>query len=300
MGDLYRGARAVRRVWEKGRPVRLLGVGASKLTPAAHQPGLWDTPDDKERRLLEALDELRLRFGEHVVRRGKKGGQIDSRGNDPSDYNLCMDYRRDLRSKLLDGLLPAVALYLLAMLVLLPVDLVDWRFGRSGLLVYILGLMGVAMFSLQRALVSRYSETARAWYGMAGGLLAWSVLEIGAVLDNRPVSGAATMIVLMMAALVTLLLWRPHLPLGARFFMVACLAYGTAQLALFFFQSFSGWSPALLVFYRGLGLVSAAAALGVLAWIFIFSEWRTQRMWAALAVTLLATAAFYILSETVL
>ena len=61
-------------LWEKGRPVRLLGVGASKLTPAAHQPGLWDTPDDKERRLLEALDELRLRFGDHVVRRGKKSG----------------------------------------------------------------------------------------------------------------------------------------------------------------------------------------------------------------------------------
>ena len=89
-----------------------------------------------------------------------------------------MDYRRDLRSKLLDGLLPAVALYLLAMPVLLPVDLIDWRFGRSGLLVYILGLMGIAMFSLQRGLVSRYSETARAWYGMAGGLRAWSVIEI--------------------------------------------------------------------------------------------------------------------------
>jgi len=217
-------------------------------------------------------------------------------GKDPSDYNLCMDYRRDLRSKLLDGLLPAVALYLLAVLVLLPVDLIEWRFGRSGLLLYILGLMGIAMFSLQRALVSRYSETARAWYGMAGGLLAWSVIEIGALLDNRPVSGAATMVVMMMAALVTLLLWRPHLPLGARFFLVASLAYGTAHLALIFIRSFSGWSPALLVFYRIVGFISTAGTMGILAWIFLFSEWRTQRMWAALAVTLLATAAFTILA----
>ncbi len=57
-------------LWEKGRPVRLLGVGASKLTPAAHQLGLWDTPTEKERRLLEALDKLRERFGEQTVRRG--------------------------------------------------------------------------------------------------------------------------------------------------------------------------------------------------------------------------------------
>jgi hypothetical protein len=84
--------------------------------------------------------------------------------------------------------------------------------------------------------------------------------------------------------------------LGARFFLVACLAYGTAHLALIFIQSFSGWSPALLVFYRGLGLFSAAGVLGVLAWIFVFSEWRTQRMWAALAVTLLITAASNILA----
>ncbi len=59
-------------LWEKGRPVRLLGVGASRLTPAAHQLGLWDTPNQKERRLLEALDELRERFGEQVIKRGNR------------------------------------------------------------------------------------------------------------------------------------------------------------------------------------------------------------------------------------
>ncbi len=58
-------------LWEPGRPVRLLGVGASRLTPTAHQLGLWDTPDQKERRLLEALDSLREKFGERVVKRGK-------------------------------------------------------------------------------------------------------------------------------------------------------------------------------------------------------------------------------------
>ncbi|MBI4928701.1 MAG: DNA polymerase IV [Anaerolineae bacterium] len=59
-------------LWEKGRPVRLLGVGAGRLSEAAHQPSLWDTPDDRERRLLDALDDLRERFGERAVRRGKR------------------------------------------------------------------------------------------------------------------------------------------------------------------------------------------------------------------------------------
>jgi DNA polymerase IV len=57
-------------IWTKGEAVRLLGVGVSKLAPAVHQLSLWDTPDQKERRLLEALDELRARFGDEAVRNG--------------------------------------------------------------------------------------------------------------------------------------------------------------------------------------------------------------------------------------
>lgn len=57
----------LRAIWTDGRPVRLIGVGAARLAPAAHQLSLWDTPDQKERRLLSALDELRDRFGEDAV-----------------------------------------------------------------------------------------------------------------------------------------------------------------------------------------------------------------------------------------
>ena len=57
-------------IWERGKAVRLLGVGASKLTPAAHQLSLFDVSSDKEHRLLEALDALRARFGDSVVRSG--------------------------------------------------------------------------------------------------------------------------------------------------------------------------------------------------------------------------------------
>jgi DNA polymerase-4 len=59
-------------IWQPGKPVRLVGVGTTRLTERAHQLALWDTPNQKERRLLDALDNLRDRFGDTVVWKGKK------------------------------------------------------------------------------------------------------------------------------------------------------------------------------------------------------------------------------------
>jgi DNA polymerase-4 len=47
----------------------LIGVGVSGLLPASRQLSLWDTPGEKEHRLLEAIDELRERYGKGVVKR---------------------------------------------------------------------------------------------------------------------------------------------------------------------------------------------------------------------------------------
>jgi DNA polymerase IV len=70
---IYQAAESLfHKVWQEGRRVRLLGVGASNLSEAAHQLSLWDTPDQKERRLLDALDNLRERFGDDAVMRGRK------------------------------------------------------------------------------------------------------------------------------------------------------------------------------------------------------------------------------------
>lgn len=60
-----------RSVWSEGRSVRLIGVAATRLTAQARQLSLWDTPDQKERRLLDALDDLRDRYGKDVVRSGR-------------------------------------------------------------------------------------------------------------------------------------------------------------------------------------------------------------------------------------
>jgi len=57
-------------VWKSRQPVRLLGVGVSGLGPPLRQLSLWENTTEKEQRLLEAIDKLRDRYGEPVVRRG--------------------------------------------------------------------------------------------------------------------------------------------------------------------------------------------------------------------------------------
>lgn len=71
-GVIYQAAAGLfENVWQPGKRVRLLGVGASGLSERAHQLSLWDTPVQKERRLLDALDSLRERYGDAVVLSGR-------------------------------------------------------------------------------------------------------------------------------------------------------------------------------------------------------------------------------------
>jgi DNA polymerase-4 len=72
-GVVYQAAEGLfHNVWQEGRRVRLLGIGTSNLSERAHQLSLWDTPNQKERRLLDALDALRERFGDEAVISGRK------------------------------------------------------------------------------------------------------------------------------------------------------------------------------------------------------------------------------------
>ncbi|PKN91295.1 MAG: DNA polymerase IV [Chloroflexi bacterium HGW-Chloroflexi-7] len=64
-----------RSIWESGKPVRLIGVGCADLVETLHQMSLWETPTDKERRLLDALDDLRERYGKGAIKRGHKLGR---------------------------------------------------------------------------------------------------------------------------------------------------------------------------------------------------------------------------------
>ena len=56
--------------WPKGKPVRLIGVGVSNLGQPTHQLGLWDDDYQKEVNLIDAVDDLRKRFGKEIIKRG--------------------------------------------------------------------------------------------------------------------------------------------------------------------------------------------------------------------------------------
>lgn len=56
-------------VWKRGKPVRLIGVGASGLGSPKRQLSFWDQGSQKERRLLDAVDQVRQRYGKDALRR---------------------------------------------------------------------------------------------------------------------------------------------------------------------------------------------------------------------------------------
>jgi DNA polymerase-4 len=60
------------KVRAKGKAVRLIGVGVSGLGAPLRQLGLWDADSEKSRRLQEALDTVRAKYGEKAIRRGKR------------------------------------------------------------------------------------------------------------------------------------------------------------------------------------------------------------------------------------
>jgi DNA polymerase-4 len=55
--------------WQRGRPVRLLGVAAANLTQPARQLRLFEQEDLRQAQLDAALDRIRARFGEHAIQR---------------------------------------------------------------------------------------------------------------------------------------------------------------------------------------------------------------------------------------
>lgn len=67
--------------WKERTPVRLIGVGTAGFTERSHQLSLWDTPNEKEHRLLTAMDEIRKRFGKEALKRGSEQLKKDQQSN---------------------------------------------------------------------------------------------------------------------------------------------------------------------------------------------------------------------------
>lgn len=67
-------------MWKTGDPVRLLGLGVSRLGAPVRQLSLWGSQYERLSRLHSAIDALRDRFDERVVKRGTELLDDEPRG----------------------------------------------------------------------------------------------------------------------------------------------------------------------------------------------------------------------------
>ncbi|MCD4739202.1 MAG: DNA polymerase IV, partial [Anaerolineae bacterium] len=71
--DIYQAAKTLfTKTWQRGRPVRLIGVGVTNLQEPREQLKLWEASSVESDRLQETLDELRERFGREIIQRASE------------------------------------------------------------------------------------------------------------------------------------------------------------------------------------------------------------------------------------
>lgn len=190
--------------------------------------------------------------------------------------------RRDLASKLIDGIGAAVVLLLLFGLLTFLQKPVNQVIGRPGLLAYVIVILAASIFCLERAVHAHLSGVRQAWNGMLSGLLAWLVVRFTFELGGQAVSGLSATLIFLMTGLITATLWRQVLPVGARFF------FFTFLLNWFIWLLTSGvrvWFVQLAYLgeiFRVIGYLCLAGAVITTGWMFYYSERRMQRLWFGL------------------
>lgn len=90
--------------------------------------------------------------------------------------------------------------------------------GTAGFVIYTVAAFALATFCLYRSLKDNLSEVSRIWYGILGGMAAWTVLELGELLGFAGIECEEGVLLLLLAGMVTYFLWKVF-PLGAKFFI---------------------------------------------------------------------------------
>jgi hypothetical protein len=199
----------------------------------------------------------------------------------------------DWWSRITEGIFTAALLYLFWILfaqVLRPIELV---YGAAGLLIFTLALMAIAMLFLQLSLVVQYSDYKRAWFGIAGGFFAWSVVE-GNTRYGLPIPVPAGFVPMIMAALIVFLLWRSHLPVGARFFSLTFLMHWAGFLLLSFQARLASFSPVLSLLFHITGVLAVLLLIIVLCWVLFQTQRKIQRATGALILWFLGSVILYV------
>jgi hypothetical protein len=204
----------------------------------------------------------------------------------------------DWWSKLTDGILAATLLYLTSILIALLMRPIELLYGASGLLVYTLIMLAISMYFLQQSISVRHADINRAWYGIAGGFFTWMVAEINTHI-GIPMPIPVGLVPLIMVSLIVALLWRNHLPVGARFFSLTFLINWAGFLLVSIQERLAALSPIFILLYWGTGVLAVIAFVVVILWILFRSQRRIERAGGALVLWFLINIALYVFRGSV-
>lgn len=197
-----------------------------------------------------------------------------------------MHWRQDLTSKMTDGLLAPLAMYLALVLVVLLVGPIQKSAGRPGLLVFTLFLVAMSVTCLERSLAPRLPEWNRAWYGLFGGLLAWASISLSNDLGVRGITSVTGILVLILFTLTVTRLWRRYLPVGGRFYSLTFILAWIGQLILDSQPVWTAWYGKLAVVFHLLGYAAIVSGLVAIWLIFTQTNKRLDRLYLAPVITL--------------
>lgn len=204
------------------------------------------------------------------------------------------NFKKDIRSKIIDGLAIVLFLWLIAYVIRLMQIPFEKQFGNPGQLVYSIGLLAVAIIFLERSQVQRFSQMMRAWYGMASGVFAWAFTRISSEISQIDLSTYSSLLILIMIGLIIAVLWRKELSLGPQFFALVFIMNWVGVIFYTWLSILSGWN----IIFRNLIYLSGFCAILLfllgLGYLFIRTEWRIQRMWLAIWIWFLGTYIGYV------
>lgn len=187
-----------------------------------------------------------------------------------------------LLSRIIDGTLPALTLLVLTLMVDLLIYPIQASAKIEGLFIYFFVILALGIYSLDRSTAARNNETSRALWGMAGGLFLWHAVWMIQLFANFDFESPGLILILLIVTLVGLTLWRPVLPLGAKFFLLSFLMSWYSRIFVIQLLGLSafGLIPAGTFYLTGfLALVAALICIGYLIY---KAEFRVQRYWVAL------------------
>jgi hypothetical protein len=211
-----------------------------------------------------------------------------------------MRLRKDLYSKIIDGILTSGVLLLILLVITMLMPAAQTYFGRPGALVLGISLLAVAVILFEHALTTHSSEYQRIWFGMAGGLVAWRVVALSNLLGGASLSIEGSALLFILVALLIGCLWRNHLVEGARFFSAALLMSWAGSLLLTTRLGFFRAGGPLEAYFSWFGYASLAGAAVVIIYILFYSKDRNYRMGAALALCFFVAMAVDIFKATTL